>query len=187
MSYNLQFDPNDFLDFQSSEISIPPDHLSQRILRNVQIDLNPSVWRVFARLALIHFCVGLMTLSICPQFGFKLLGNDVGLMGVFMHFGPYGCGIGCGSFFLGTSILIASFLLRIEELRQFKKNSFLVVGALVLLSMGFFIMLDAPKILFGFAIAWLLGSFLMGISLVEIVCAVRLKLSNEGGKAFVAE
>lgn len=170
-----KFSSKDFLDFKASESLNPPAFLSEKILDQVSNDLNPSPWKIFAKLSLIHFFVALLTLSICPQFGFRVLGNGAGLMGAFMSFGPYGCMLACGSFFLGTSVLVASFLLRPEELRQLKKNVFLEVSALAALSIGFFIMIDAANIVFGFALAWLLGSMMTGMAFVEIVFALRMK------------
>lgn len=171
-----QFDPkqNDFLDFKNGEPVAPPLHLTEKIIGQVHSDLNPNPWKVFSKLSLIHFIVGLVTLSICPQFGFRIFGTGAGLMGAFMALGPYACGLACGSFFLGSSILVASLVFTPEELRQLRKNEFLAVSSLALMSMGFFIMLDTEVVL-GFALAWLLGSMMAGMTLVEIIFALRIR------------
>ena len=174
MSKPLDPNQNDFQDFKNGEPVSPPSHLSQAIQDRVHSDLNPSAWKVFSKLSLIHFVVGLVTLSICPQFGFRIFGEGSGLMGVFMTLGPSACGLACGSFFLGSSILVASLVFRLEELRQLRKNEFLAVASLALMSMGFFIMLDTD-VVFGFAIAWLLGSMMAGMSLIEIIFAWRIR------------
>src|SRR4051794_2306331 len=139
MRKNLDHNQNDFLDFKNIEPVAPPLHLTETIVDEVHRNLNPSAWKVFSKLSLVHFLVGLVTLSICPQFGFRILGNGTGLMGTFMTLGPYACELACGSFFLGSSILVASVVFKPEELRQLRRNEFLAVSALALMSMGFFI------------------------------------------------
>lgn len=178
MKKEPQFDPKDFLEFQkeTSFPSRPPSEVSNRILRRVRQDLNPSAWRVFAKISMVHFFVGLLTLLVCPQFGVRLMGSEHGLMGSFMSLGPYGCMLACGSLFLGLSLLVASIFLQPEELRQLKKNAILEVSTLALLSLGFFIMVGAKEIVFGFAAAWLFGSLMTGLALIEIVFAIRSKV-----------
>lgn len=167
------FDRREFQEFHTMAVE-PPRYLSEKIQNDVYCDLHPSAWKVFSKLSFIHFSVGLVTLSICPQFGFRLLGNGMGLMGSFMNFGPYGCMVACGSFFVGSSILVASLILRSEEVRKLRKNSLLGVSALALLSIGFFIMLDAD-IVFGYALAWIFGSTMTGITLLQVAYVLRFK------------
>ena len=167
------FDSKDFSDFHHADPIAPPSRLSEAILNQVHRDLNPSAWSVFAKVSLIHFFVGLATLSFCPQFGLGLLGNKPGLMGFFMSLGPYGCVLACGSFFLGTSVFVACLLLRAEELGKLKRNSLLITSALASLSLGFFIMAGSTEIILGFAIAWLFGSIMAGMAFVELVFSIR--------------
>ena len=166
----------DFEDFKKGEPVTPPTAVSENLLAKVYHDLNPSSWKVFSKLALIHFFTAAAMLSVCPQFGFRLFGKGMGLMGYFMHFGEYGCMLACGSIFLSSSVLIAMLLLRPEEIRVIRNNRLLELGALTLLSLGFFIMVSAAEIVFGFALAWVLGSLLGGILTLEAAWIVRLRL-----------
>jgi hypothetical protein len=166
--------PDDFDEFKNSDSIRPPDPLSKRILERVRHDLNPSGWKVFSKLSLIHFFTAAFTLSICPQFGFRLFGDGMGLMGYFMRLGDYGCMVACGSIFLGSSIFVAMLLLRPEEIRVIRGNRLLELGALTLLSLGFFLMIHA-EVVIGFALAWAVGSLLGGLVTLEIAWGVRYR------------
>ncbi|MBL7714562.1 MAG: hypothetical protein JNL01_03780 [Bdellovibrionales bacterium] len=162
----------DFEEFRKSG-QTPPPALSEAIRFRVDSDLNPSIARVFSKIALIHFFTALFTLSVCPQFGFKLFGSDPGLMHYFMALGETGCAIACGSFFVGTSLAVAILILSQDELRHLRRNRFLELGALVLLSMGAFVMRDPSTTLTGFGVAWLFGALMTAGATVEVGWAIR--------------
>jgi hypothetical protein len=142
------------------------------LFKRVHADLNPSVFKVFSKLVSIHIAVAAITLSICPQFGFRIFGDGMGLMHYFMRLGSFGCPVACGSFFMGLSVLFACFILKGEEVRKIKKTWILQFGILALLSLGFFIMIDSDLIL-GFALAWLLGGMLGSLISLEIGWRVK--------------
>lgn len=166
----------DFKEFQNTKAINPPDALSSKILDQVKRDLHPSAFKVFSKLSIIHFLVGVATLAICPQFGLKLFGDDLGLMSVFMHFGHYGCMMACGFFFLGSSVCVASLILKPEELRVIRANRLAQFLSLALLSLGFFIMVDT-EILALYAFLWLIGSLCGALTMTEVVWAFRIKPS----------
>ncbi len=165
----------EFEEFTNAEPVSPPKGLSEQIFARVSADLNRSPWSVFAKLSLIHFVTALFTLSICPQFGFRLFGDGMGVMGYFMHLGDYGCMVACGSLFLGASILVAMMVLRPEEIRVIRRHRTLELGALTMLSIGFFLMLKV-EIIVGFLAAWAVGSLIGGVLALEIAWGVRARL-----------
>lgn len=159
---NRQFD--EFL--LSGELN-PPESLTRRIFAHVRRNLNPSPWMIFSKLSVLHLMSSLVNLSICPQFGIRLLGDGMGLMHYFMSLGLYGCMLACGAFFMGTSALVAGIFLKREELRTLRKHQVLQVSALILLSMSGFVVADA-EILWGFGFAWLTGCLGAGIAILEV-------------------
>jgi hypothetical protein len=163
-----------FQEFQTTSPVRPPTQVSEKIFSQVFQELNPSPWKIFSKVSLIHFIVGVLTLAVCPQFEIQILDHSGGLMHLFMKFGPYGCMMACGGFFLGTSMIATATLLRPEELRQLKKNSFLQISSLILLSLGFFIM-SRTEILFGYAIAWVFGSLMTSLTLLEVIFLIRIR------------
>jgi hypothetical protein len=152
----------------------PPHKLSEPVFAQVHQDLHPSVWRTFSKLSLIHFAVALVTLSICPQFGIRLLGDGMGLMSAFMGLGKLGCPLACGFFFTGTTLLVASFVLRAEEIRALRRNRVTELFALTLLSLGFFVMIRA-EIALGFALLWMLGSIMGSLLVLELGWMARFR------------
>jgi len=165
----------EYQEFLTASSSSPPRHISESILSRVSRDLNPSSWNVFAKLAVIHVGMSLVTLSVCPQFGFRILGEGMGLMRLFMVFGEYGCIVACGFFFLGMSLLAATLILRPEEIKVIRKNKFSELAVLTFLSLGFFLMIDA-EVVFGIAVAWFFGSLAGGFALLEAGWALRRRV-----------
>lgn len=166
---------DDFKDFMFSESVLPPKVLSEKIYKIVESDLNPSSWKVFSKLTFIHFISAALTLSVCPQFGFRLFGDGVGLMGHFMHLGHIGCMIACGVFFLGASLLMAIIALKTEEIKIIRKYRWVQIAALISMSLGAFIMLDT-EIVFGFASAWILGNVIGALSVLELGWYLRKRV-----------
>jgi hypothetical protein len=165
----------EFEEFKSHSES-PAPGLGEAILTRVRQDLNPNAWRVFSKLALIYFAMSLVILSFCPQFGVRIYGEGEGLMPYFMSLGEYGCMVGCGAFFLGSTAVLAAILLRREELRILRKSHVLAFGVLGLLSLGVFAMAHA-EIVLGLAAAWFVGSVLASSVGFEFVAWLRLRPS----------
>lgn len=165
----------EFQEFMEADSIAPPMEVSEKILVFVHRELNPNPWFIFSKLSFIHLAVGVLTLSLCPQFGVRFFGEGLGLMRLFIPFGTYGCITLCGAFFVGMSLFASGMILQIEELRVLRDHRILQISALALLSLGFFIMMDA-EILIGFGVAWALGSILGGITLLEAGRFLRLRL-----------
>jgi hypothetical protein len=156
----------------------PPNKVSEQLFAHIHQELHPSVWKTFSKLSLIHFVVALITLSICPQFGIRLLGDGMGLMSAFMKLGDLGCPLACGFFFTGTTLLAASLVLRPEEIRALRRNRFTELVALTLLSLGFFVMIRA-EIALGFALLWIIGSIVGSLLALEVGWITRIKTSHQ--------
>lgn len=150
---------NEYQEFcQASEIA-PPGTVSEKILKSVQTQLNPPIWRILAKLSVIYAVVGFLVLLFCPQFGVTVLA-EIGMLKWFALLGTYGCMLACGGFFLGAGSLVAGLLLRPEELKRarplrwFYFLGYGVMALLVFLMVGGEIMLSMGAI-------WLIGA-LMG-------------------------
>lgn len=165
--------------FLKAHDAAPSLAVSQKVIAQVHADLNPSSVRVFSKLLGIHAATSLATLAVCPQFGVGF-GQSMGLMTYFMELGPYGCLVACGSFFTGVSLLIASLVLRGEEIRRIRQNRLLELGALTLLSLGFFFMLDA-QFVFGLTLAWFLGAVLGSAAALEMGWRLRFGAKHISG------
>lgn len=168
--------PEDFNSFLSAEEVAPPRGLSDAIFSKVSADLNPSAWKVFARVAGIHAIVGALSLIfVCPQFGVSPLGHTA-VMEWFMQFGHEVCMLGCGAVFLSGSSLAMSLVLRPEELRVIRRTKVVQLGVLALLSIGAFLCLGAG-IVASLASFWVFGSLAGGIVSLELGSAVRSRIN----------
>ena len=79
-----------------------PNQLNEKILTEVKFRLNPDLKILLLKLFSIHVITALLTLSICPQFGFAVFRSNFNLMDIFMKLGPHFCDIACGAFFTST-------------------------------------------------------------------------------------
>ena len=163
----------------------PPQNISSQIFERVRADLNPAPWRVFSKAALVHLFIGTFTLLFCPQFGVGVF-QGMGLMGLFMKMGPTACMLGCGAVFLGSSALVASMLLRPEEIKVIRRNRFLQFGLLGTLSIGVFACLGKTMVITMLA-AWFAGSVFGALGSLELGWWLRrslmLKLLSKPAKA----
>ena len=166
---------NEFKEFMEEPDLHPSASLSEKVLTEIHRKLNPNSWLVFSRLSLIHFFSGLITLSVCPQFGINLFGTDLGLVKVFYRFGTYGCVTACGAFFIIMTTVLALIALRPEEIKKVRQLWLLQIAALSLLSLGVFLMLDAD-ILWSFATFWIMGGLLGGLVTLEAGMFAQRKL-----------
>lgn len=165
----------DYREFMEAEPINPPREVREHIFSLVHRDLNPNPWLIFSKLSLIHLAMGLVTLSLCPQFGVRIFGEGLGVMRFFLPFGTYGCIALCGAFFVGASLFASSIILRPEELRVLRGHRLLQISALTFLSLGALVMLEA-EVLLAFALAWIIGSILGGIAMLELGRYLRLNL-----------
>lgn len=151
----------EFKDFVQAEGMAVPAEVRENILRQVRADLNPSAWRVFAKMLGIHGVVGTLSLAICNQFGLNPFHTDFSLSEYFMKFGHSTCMVLCGVLFIGFTVVLGSILLRREELLVLSRNAFLQIFGLSVLSMAAFIGFGADIVL-GIGILWFVGAMIGG-------------------------
>lgn len=173
----------EFRKFISAEPSASPLLRPTALFTEVHRDLNPAPGNVFLKLIAIHVVTSIATLSICPQFGFRLFGEGMGLMHYFMALGERGCLVACGTFYMGATLAVAGFILRGEELRTIRQNRALVLGALALLTFGVFVMADAAFELqlalgFSFTVAWFVGTAIGGLGFLEASWRFRFQMAR---------
>ncbi len=164
---------DEFKQFMDGDPVAPPRQVSETILARVHRELSPGGWLVFAKLLALHSLTAIFTLSFCPQLGFRLFGDGPGLMHYFMGFGQLGCMMACGFFFLASSLLVASLVLKPEELRVVRHRRWAELGSIAVLSFGFFFAWN-PEVLLSVAILWLMGAFAGGLLALELGWRIRL-------------
>lgn len=158
----------DFRDFLSqNEDGFSSSNSVSMLIDKANAVLYPSSISVFLKLSVLHLCMSLFTLSVCPQFGFRVYGAGHGLMKYFMVFGDFACFFLCGAFFISFTALAANFVFNKYDYRVIRKNQFLFMSALLFASLGFLIMLNAQVVL-NLSIAWITGGLASGILILQI-------------------
>lgn len=157
----------DFQEFVRSEKASVPEDVTKNIWQTVYRDLNPSAWLVFLKVLGIHSVVGTLSLAICNQFDINPFRTGFSLSDYFMKFGHSTCMVMCGILFVGLSVLLSRMVIRPEELRVFRKNAWLEVFGLSMISIGVFASLGA-QLTVAVALLWLLGAMLGGVSMASI-------------------
>ncbi len=144
-----------------------PSSVNEKILKSVHEKLHPKISHLLGKVFLAHMISSVLTLSVCPQFGFKIFKLPINLMHTFMVFGMPICNFLCGLFFTTTSMLIASIVLNRDEIRALRHREVLAASVLILSSIGFFGIMN-PNLFIEFSLLWLLGAVLGVIATVEI-------------------
>lgn len=133
-----------------------PHHINEKILTEIKGRINPDSRMLFLKLFIIHLSTAVVTLSICPQFGFALVRTNLNLMHVFMKISPLFCDMACGAFFTACSMLSALVILSRDELRVLRHKLWLATALITLSSFGFLIMLN-PQLFVEFTLLWFIG------------------------------
>jgi len=157
---------NDFETFMSSDGVQPPIYVTNKILGFVHTKLNPNVWSIIAKFSGIHAVIGSLSLLLCSQFG---MGSGSML---FMSFGKIGCMALCGSLFLGLSMSLAGFIFSLEELRKMRRTGYSPILVVGMLSLAVFLAFGAEMV-FGLAVAWIIGAFIAGALVTELTLGLR--------------
>lgn len=144
-----------------------PTHINEKILTEIHGRLVPKLSHVILKLFSVHLMTAVITLTVCPQFGMKLFKLPVNLMNSFMVFGMPVCYFLCGVFFTATSIMMAAFILKRDEIRALKYNKILAAAALILSSIGFFGIMS-PNFFLEFSMLWLIGAITGVVMTLEV-------------------
>jgi hypothetical protein len=174
--FNNQEWLKEFSTFLSVDEIRPPAHVEAAIKTAVERSLNPNPWSVFSKVAFVQVIVGFISLLFCPQFGFSPTGT-MGLMSILMSYGMGVCMAGCGFFFLGSSLLSSSLVLRPEEVQVLYRNRFLQIALVSLLAVGTFLCLGA-EIFEVLTLSWMGGSIVGGLISLEVGWKFRKWIRN---------
>ena len=169
----------EFLEFIEAEAVDPPMAVSEKIHKTVGKDLTPLIWKVLFKFGLIQFAVAFMTLLVCPQFELDLglIKHDDAHLRALL--GEAGYMALCGAIFLSSGAVMASILLRVEELRAIKKSEYIYLFLASAIALMIFWQLGTTSVLASYA-AWFTGAFGGSITGFEIIKRFRLVERDTG-------
>lgn len=167
----------DFGDFLDSNNSSTPEEVNARVLNYVKSDLDPSHRKVFSKLVCIQGFVGFLTLTFCPQFDLSLTSNDRLFHYLHHAFGANICMAICGSIFIGSGAIFASYVLSLNEIRKIKESKLLYYTSLSSLALASFALIGAD-VYATMSVFWFLGASLIGALFFECNRLLRFKLAT---------
>lgn len=150
---------NDFKEFIHSHKS-PSLQLDQQILASQKRLGRRNKLTLFFKVTLLHLIAGIITLSICPQFGWNPFNIGHDLSQFFMQYGMWACGLFCGSIFIGTGSILKYAFLDLKKLaphqHQLLRNTSII--SFIYLCLLMVIGKDAHFISIEFALSWFIGA-----------------------------
>lgn len=150
----------------------PGPAVDAAVLRRVAADLRSPLWKIHLRLSLAQTAGGLLTLSVCPQFGLGIDGHHALLHSLHAALPPVLFYLTCGLIFISLGAVFGALLLRRAELRTLGRTpwgfflGYSVVTYGVLVSLG-------GEAFTAASLTWPLGA-LMG-SVVAFAAVNRLR------------
>ncbi|MBY0518141.1 MAG: hypothetical protein K2P81_14630 [Bacteriovoracaceae bacterium] len=162
---------DDFSDFLSSEEKVPTS-LYESTLKYIEICHNPK--KVIFKFYLTNILGALITMMICPQYGFGPVGGELGVLHYIMDFGPFWCGVFCASVFMaGGNLSSMIFLNAFEEkciIAHKYRVTFPWVSALFFMGMigKYYAPGDISHYTVSFHLAWYVTAVLLSVLLLRI-------------------
>lgn len=164
---------SEFIEFLESEPVQAPQVISENIHKEVARSLHLPLWQILLKVGTIQTVVALATLLVCPQFeiDFVVMGhNDAHLKALLGETAYMGL---CGTIFLGSGTLLASLLLKVEELRAIKKTQYPYIFLVSVFALLIFYKFGVPSRTADYA-AWFTGAFLGSIAVFEMIKGVKI-------------
>lgn len=155
----------DFSSFIHAEVR-PEARLDQTLQSVILSDLRWLPRLTFIKALTAHWAAGLITLAICPQFGWNPFNSSTHLPHIFMKYGMWACGLFCGSLFMALGALFTWGFLGRNQRVYLAAKAWKFALLLSSLSMGVLMILgknsSSPDVFFteSFIIFWVLGAFL---------------------------
>jgi hypothetical protein len=149
-----------------------PEDLSKQILDQVYSAMNPSPWWVFFKLLGVHLVVGTLSLALCDQFGISPFNTGFSLVEYFMMFGHSVCMTLCGFLFIGLTVILSATILYKKEVIILKKNAYLQIPTLSMLSVGIFMVFGAEMAV-GIGLLWFLGAVVGGFCATQFISQIK--------------
>lgn len=161
-------DYNDFLNGHEKINSSLDNDTFNMIMK----EMNPSIKLIFGKLLLVQGFIGLLTMTFCPQFNLSLT-NTYDLFHYFHRiFGHEVCMLICGSIFLGTGAIFASYILSDGEVAKIKQSKFLFFTSISILAASIFMILGTQAYLH-LVLYWMIGATISSIGLFELNTGIR--------------
>ncbi len=169
---NEQETLQEFTYFIESEQIVPGDHLDGAVLNMVRKELRPALWKVYGKLTLVEATAGLLTLTICPQFGFGFGQHNQFLHALHSSTPPAVFYLLCGLFFVIFGATLGGLILNQAEIRTVGRSRYFYFAVYSVLAFLILLALGTEAFVIS-SLVWILGALLGNILGFE--AAIRLR------------
>lgn len=163
----------EFAEFVAAEPLAPAAALDEMIIKRVAHNLRPVWWEIWGKLTLVEVAAGLLTLTLCPQFGLGFGQHNEFLHALHSATTPPVFYLLCGLIFVSFGAALGGLVLPPAAIRTFGRQKYLYFILYTLLAYLALVTLGSEAFVLG-SLLWMAGA-LLG-NLVAFSAVVRLRL-----------
>ena len=162
----------EFAEFANADPAKPSNDVDRTVLDMVANDLLPSPMKVYSKFTLVEAASGLLTLTLCPQFGFGFGQHNEFLHSLHASTPPLVFYLLCGLFFVLLGAGMSGLVLNLAEIRSVGNKRFPYFAIYSVLAYLVLIMLGTEVFVIS-SLVWILGAFLGNVLGFEAVTRLR--------------
>lgn len=163
---------NEFSEFVEADPVAPSKAVDETVTNMVGKDLLPSPMKVFGKFTLIETFSGLLTLTICPQFGFGLGRHNEFIHSLHTMTTPSVFYLFCGLFFVLLGAGMSGLILNHAEISTVGKDRFLFFSFYSILAYLMLVFLGPEDFVLS-SLVWILGAFFGNVMGFEAIVRLR--------------
>lgn len=163
----------EFAEFVAAEPLAPVAALDEMIIKQVARDLRPVWWKIWGKLTLVEVTAGLLTLTLCPQFGLGFGQHNEFLHTLHAATTPPVFYLLCGLIFVSFGAALGGLVLSSAAIRILGRQKYLYFSLYTLLAYLALVALGSEAFILS-SLVWMVGG-LLG-NLVTFSAVVRLRL-----------
>ncbi len=162
----------EFAEFVEADPLAPPTGLDKTLLGMVAKDLRPARWKVFTKLTVVEVAAGLVTLTICPQFGLGFGQHNAFVHNLHLALPSAVFYLFCGLFFVSLGAILCGLALTRADTRRIGNGSYAYFFVYSLMAYLVLISLGTEAFVAG-SIFWIAGALLGNVLGFEAVVRLR--------------
>ena len=162
----------EFAEFANADPAKPSNDVDRVVMDMVAKNLLPSPMKVYSKFTLVEAASGLLTLTVCPQFGFGFGQHNEFLHSLHASTTPVVFYLLCGLFFVLLGASMSGLLLNRDEIRSVGSKRFPYFALYSALAYLILIMLGTEVFVIS-SLVWILGAFLGNVLGFEAVIRLR--------------
>jgi hypothetical protein len=175
---------NEYISFMTTKDQNLSASLEKKVLTQISKDLKFEKRNLEIKILFMYVFAGLMTLFICPQFGWNPFSISPHLAHVFMSYGPLVCGAFCGAIFMGSGSLLVLLFIRKNDWNLYKPSAYFRHSALTSLFIVVLMISGLKSQSFSdeylsatFVSFWAIGSVLVHFFCLKMKQILKIRLS----------